>query len=140
MKTLMKILNAKISVSSWVLLASSLFLSIIMLDLALFDPATQHGLFAEQILVPFPIFSGLLVLFNILLAAGMILWRRRMVQWSAMVSFMLWIFGSIALVQSHATVLLVAFAVPYLIFYAYIYLAAEFRVFHDGPLDSPHAL
>jgi hypothetical protein len=106
---------------------SSMATAYIALALLIFSP---EGLGPFGDALPFDGFmwAPLLVVATTATVIGLIWQRReRFLRYGAFVSFLMWVLGGIAFVLSGEVISLVIIALPWLLFYAYVYLASHFR-------------
>lgn len=123
----LRVLNARISVPSWMLALSSAGLAWIAAFLLLFGTI---GLGPFGVALPFSgnLWVPLLLLGTNATVYGMV--RRkanRALEWGSFLSFIMWVFGGVAFLGSGQAVTFFVVVCPWLIFYAYIYLASHFR-------------
>lgn len=125
-KAILRFLNARVSLPSWMLALSSAGLAYIAIFLILVG--TGLGTFGAALLFDGLLWSGLLALGSTSAIVGMI-WKSRTfwLRWGAFLAFAMLVFGGIAFVLAGQTVTTIIVVVPWLLFYAYIYLASFFR-------------
>jgi hypothetical protein len=128
-RLLRRIIESDITVPTYLFILSSLVLGLIGLRGA-FQPEVAGSPFASRLVLDLLPWSLILTIGNLLVLTGVIIRSRLSVQVGAMLAFCMWVFGSISfsLTGQFATFLVVT--LPYLIFFAYIYLAAFFRKFN----------
>lgn len=89
---------------------------------------TGLGPFGTALLFNGLLWSVLLALGATMTVAGMI-WKRLCfwLRWGSFLSFSMWIFGGLAFILAGQAITTFVVVIPWLIFYAYIYLASFFR-------------
>ena len=125
---LIKIVNARYSVPTWLWVVASTVAGVIILVGSLTLPAAT--LAADPFLSALPIngivWGGLLTASGFVNMYGMARLKLRVVKWTAFICFCLWVFGVIAFwLTGVANVAL--FAGPMLSFWAYKYIASHIR-------------
>ena len=126
-RLILRMLNARISVPSWMLALSSAGLAWAALILLLFG---SIGLGTFGAALPFTgfIWVPLLLLGTNATVFGMLFQRaHKALVYGSFLSFAMWIFGAIAFIASGQALTAGVVVLPWLIFYAYIYLASFFR-------------
>lgn len=125
-RVILRVINAKYSVPTWLLAIMSWLVAIIILLIAMFDPA-QAADFLDQLPAGGFLWAPLLLASTSATMVGMARHWHSLVKNGAGVSFCLWIFGSVAFGVGTGIANVVAFCVPFLIYWFYLALAARFR-------------
>ena len=126
-RIVLRVLNARISVPSWMLGLSSALLSWAVLFFMVFNPAEVAPLvaalpFSGWIWVPFLVLGTTATIYGMM--------RYKALPWlkfGSFLSFIMWIFGGVAFWASGSALTFWVVVLPWMIFYAYTYLAAHFR-------------
>lgn len=122
---ILRFLNARVSFPSWMLALSSMGIAYIALFLLFFSTLGPFGA-----ALPFSgyLWAPLLTVSTTATVVGLI-WIRRvfLLKWGAFISFLMWVMGAIAFTTSGQIITAVIVALPWLLFYAYVYLASFFR-------------
>lgn len=126
-KHILRFLNARVSLPSWMLALSSAGIAFIILFYFATNPVGL-GAFGTALA-----FNG--VIWTLLLCAGTsatilgLIWARfrLLLRWGAFLSFAMWIFGGLAFILAGQAVTTFIVVLPWLLFYAYVYLASFFR-------------
>lgn len=120
-------LNARVSFPSWMLAINSMITAYISLGLLLF---ATGGLGAFGAALPFSgyLWAPLLTASTTATVVGL-LWIERVIilRYGAFVSFCMWTLAGISFVIQGELISLVVFGLPFMLFYAYVYLASFFR-------------
>lgn len=124
---ILRLLNARVSLPSWMLALSSAALAWAAMFL-LFFTAAGLGPFGAALPVTGFLWTPLIFLATTATVVGLV-WVRRInfLRYGAFGSFVLWIFGGVAFIASGQALTAGVVILPWLIFYAYIYLASFFR-------------
>lgn len=138
-KILLKIINARVSVPSFMWVLSSLVVACYIFHVHAELALTPFG----QKLILGPLYwSVTLVVSDLICLIGMIVLSNKipLVRIGAIVSFMMWVFGNLSIYQVAGWNLIMAWTVPYIFQYAYMFLAASQGVFKKNtPLDKPQS-
>jgi hypothetical protein len=122
----LKFLNARVSFPSWILALSSAGIAYIALFLLLFGSGL--GAFGEELILGALLWSSLMVVSTTATIIGLIFAKRIwLLRSGAFFSFTLWIFGALAFALAGQAITSVIVVIPWLLFYAYVYLASFFR-------------
>lgn len=122
----LRLLNARVSIPSWMLAISSAALGYIALFLLLFGSGL--GAFGEGLFLSGGIWVPLEIIASTATIIGLIVKRATFfLRWGAFFSFILWVFGCISFAITGNIITSVVVVAPWLIFYAYVYLASFFR-------------
>lgn len=127
-RLLRRIIEANITVPTYLFISSSLLLGIIAL-LGAFQPEVSGSPFATKLALDLLPWALILTVGNLLVLIGVIIRSRLSVQIGAMLAFCMWVFGSISFCLTGQIPTFLVVTLPYLLFFAYIYLAAFFRRF-----------
>lgn len=127
-KTLLRIIEAKYSVSTWILNAISLFSSAILV-LAAVQGGKDVDEFAQALpLINVNAWAFLLALSALGVIIGLIIDDRMTIAVASFVQFVLWVFGFFGFLfvgDSGTTIILLI--IPFIVFYTYMFLAALLR-------------
>lgn len=125
---LLRIIEAKYSVSSWLWTGVSTATGLIMASIIQegVDPGLEKFLDALPFIDPM-LWVSLIALSGIALMLGMFIDSDGLVGTSAFVSFACWVFGMITFALLGNVQTIVLLIAPFLIFFAYIFLAAFLR-------------
>lgn len=121
-------IDSKITVPTYLFILSSLLLGVIGL-VGAFQTEVSSSPFATRLLLDILPWSVLLTVGNLLVLMGILIKSRFSVQVGSMLAFCMWVFGSISFCLTGQFTTFLVITLPYLIFFAYIYLAAFFRKF-----------
>lgn len=127
---LMRLINGRISVPTWLMMYSNFIIGIILLLVGLFDPTTLGEL---GTVLPFGgvLLGGMLTLACTLTTIGMVRLNRCLTKWGAAIGWFTWIFGLVLFLSiPSGGYNALAFVLPDLLYFGYMYLAAVFRVKH----------
>lgn len=123
----LRFLNARVSLPSWLFALSSAGLAWAAMFLLIFGPI---GLGAFGAALPFTgwLWAPLLFLSTNATIIGLLFTKRvAFLKYGAFASFLLWIFGALAFIASGQALTAAVVATPWTLFYAYAYLASHFR-------------
>lgn len=122
----LRFLNARVSLPSWMLALSSTALSLIAIGLILFGSGL--GTFGAALLFNGALWASLLAIGSTATVIGLIVKRAwLLLRWGAFLSFLMWIFGGLAFILSGQAITTFVVVLPWLLFYMYVYLASHFR-------------
>lgn len=121
-------IDSNITVPTYLLIMSSMVLGVLGL-IGAFQAEVSHSPFATRLLLDILPWSVLLTVGNLLVLLGILVKSRLTVQVGSMLAFCMWVFGSISFCLTGQFTTFLVITLPYLIFFAYIYLAAFFRKF-----------
>jgi hypothetical protein len=127
---ILRIINARMSVPTWLMLLQNLMVAMTILLLGIFHPAGLGG-FGD--ILPFGgiLFGSALLAGCLSVMVGMIRKSRDLTKWSSAATLGVWVFGTVLFAATPGgglnIVLLVA---PWMVYFVYMYLAAIFRVKH----------
>ena len=125
---LIRIVNAKYSVPSWLFVIASTFVGVVILFYAISNPAliapVVHYLPWDGL-----IWSSLMIFGGLLTMAGMARDYYPAVRWGSLLSACMWIFGNITVYLAGGIGNILIFAGPILIFWVYKYVASYVREF-----------
>lgn len=127
-KLLLRIINAEISVSSWILAVICLLTSIVLFG-QIMNPATP-GLAEFDAAMPFineAVWAGGLILSSVALMIGMAKHWLNFIRYGSMTCFVLWAFGATAFILLGQGITIVILIAPIMLFLAYMFLAAILR-------------
>lgn len=127
-RLLRRIIEADITVPTYLFILSSLALGIMAL-MGAFRPEVSNSPFATKLALDLLPWSLVLTIGNLLVLIGVMVRSRLSVQVGAMLTFCMWVFGSISFCLTGQIPTFLVVTLPYLLFFAYIYLAAFFRKF-----------
>lgn len=123
---ILRMLNARISPPSWMLALSSCALAWFAGFLIVFGPGLEE--FGEALPVDGYIWVPSLIVTTTATVIGMFIKKRTaFLKYGAFGSFCAWIFGGMGFVESGQTLTAVVVVAPWMLFYAYVYLASLFR-------------
>ena len=124
---LLKIIDAEVSVPTWILLFISTGIALVMLAYVVTQPTRL-----EEFTNALPLFDGLLwtALLSIsalLTGLFLALKRHKWASYSSFSSFCLWVFGALSFwaIEGQSTVILIV--LPLLVFHAYLFLGPVLR-------------
>lgn len=125
---LLRIIDAKYSVSSWLWTIVSFVTGLIMASIIRegTEPTLEKFLEALPLIDPL-LWSSSIALAAVALMLGMFIDSDMLVGISAFISFALWVFGMIAFILLGNVQTVVILIIPFLIFFAYIFVAAFVR-------------
>ena len=123
---LLKLINARYSLPSWLWASSSAFIGLIALLLSIFSPSVT-AYFTDAVALgvlwpPFIFISSTLAMY------GMATLKFRVVRYASFASFVLWIFGCTAFILTGGVISVMIFGGQILLFWAYKYLASYVRL------------
>lgn len=124
----LRIIEAKYSISSWLWAFVSTATGLVFA--AAIKDGTGEGLddFLKVLPVIDPLlWASLIAVTGVVLMLGMLIDSDIMVGISAFTSFVLWVFGALAFVLLGSVATLVILIIPFLLFFAYIFVATFVR-------------
>lgn len=122
----LRFLNARVSLPSWMLALSSMGIAYIAAALMLFGPGLEE--FGKGLPFEGYMWTPLLCIGTTATVIGLAFVKRVfLLKYGAFLSFLMWIFGGIAFATTGQMITAIIVALPWLIFYAYVYLASFFR-------------
>lgn len=122
----LRFLNARVSLPSWMLALSSAALGYIALFLLL--NGTGLGTFGEGLLFSAIVWVILEIIGSTATIVGLMVRKATLfLRWGAFLSFLMWIFGGVSFAVTGQAITAAVVVAPWLIFYAYVYLASFFR-------------
>jgi hypothetical protein len=125
---MIKIVNAKYSVPSWLWVMASIAVGIVIFLYGLSDPSLIRE-FTDPLPFNGLVWGGGVALSGVLAGVGMATDATWVVRLGAFVSFSLWIFGAISFYLSGGIANVIIFGGPMLVFWAYKYVASYVREF-----------
>jgi hypothetical protein len=126
-KVLLRFINARYSLPTWLWVLASTFVGFLVFQYSLVkDPEVAQ--FAEALPFGGIVWGGLLTLAGLSSMIAMARHKNKHMRHASMTSFILWIFGAIAFAQDGIANVLI-FAGPMVLFWAYKYLATFVREF-----------
>lgn len=124
-KVISRMLNARYSLPTWILVVMSIMTGITIGVIAISDPPSAT-IFLEALPFDGLVWGPLLAASGVTAVVGMIKHKNKIVRIGAFASFCLWVFGTFAFAT--ASILNVLFLpIPMLVFWSYKYLASFVR-------------
>ena len=124
----LRILNSRFSVASWILNGIGLASGLLLLSI-LYGPVDNETL---RFMAALPFLNAYVWTYALIATAitklvGMAFGLDRVVHWGAFTAFVLWIFGLTAFIAIGNTATVVLIAAPLVLFNIYLFLATSFR-------------
>ena len=94
-----------------------------------FNPEVAHSPFANKLVIDLLPWAVLVTVGNLLTIIGVLTRVKLSTQIGAMLAFCMWVFGSISFCLTGQATTFLVITLPYLLFFAYVYLASFFRRF-----------
>lgn len=127
-KLLRRLIYSRIAVPTYLFLYSSLLLGLIGF-VGVFQPDVSSSPFATKLALDLLPWALIVTVGNILTIIGVLTRNRPAVQIGSMMAFCMWVFASISFCLTGQIPTFLVIILPYLLFFAYMYLAAFFRRF-----------
>jgi hypothetical protein len=126
--SLIRAVNARYSIPSWLWASSSAFVGLAVMAIS-FSGDVRGQRFVDALILG-RFWGPLVFICSILAMIGMKKVYFRLVRWTAFANFLLWVFGAIAFYLNGGIWNIVIFVGQMLIFWAYKYLASYVRIHH----------
>src|SRR5688500_1887357 len=120
-KLLRRLLNARVSVSSWLWLFSNITLGAYALAVAILEPGLL-GDFGTGLAINPVAWAAVLTAGCLFLGFGLARDNHFLMRTGSMACFVMWVFGAVSFLLTGGAVSAIVIALPYLLFFMYIFL------------------
>jgi hypothetical protein len=124
---ILRLLNARVSLPSWMFALSACGISYIALYLLYFTPGGLEE-FGKALPIDSYVWTVVTVIATTMTVLGLMFTKAPvLLRWGSFASFLAWLMGGFAFATSGQAITAVIVALPWIIFYIYAHLASYFR-------------